>query len=336
MKKVIVLLIALLVLGVFVIGCTIPEIDLSRKGPSGQAGRSNIGHLYLYEKDPTDWSVVEDGAWGKMKYNLSGEEFEFVFNGHGLEADTDYTLIYYPDPWPGTGLICLGSGTTNRGGNVNIKNSVEIDFLPIVLDENFPEGAKIWLVLTSDVSCENGMTGWNPSEYLFEEALIQFNEGEQNISDEFSFSANDISDPSATTNEDGYFDPATNTLTTDGNEVTNYYLHISEGSELVDGVYGLYLVEYAGEGDLTSYYSTKPEPWQTYLLDALDGINPFAYIKGGLGTPLLLDAAKFDLIILEDAMTIPGDYPEGNYSVAGKVETSEGWRAVTFVLEVTR
>jgi len=120
MKKLVYTLIALMVLTVFMVGCTtvVPETDLSGKGPNGQAGNSNIAHLYLYEKEnfETDgWDVVNKGAWGKMKYNLSGEMFEFVFNGHGLEAEKNYTLIYYPDPWPGTGLICLGNGVANKG-----------------------------------------------------------------------------------------------------------------------------------------------------------------------------------------------------------------------------
>src|SRR6056297_1346023 len=112
MRKIINLLIVLLVLGVFVTGCTTPEVDLSRKGPSRPAGKSNIGHLYLYEKTEAvgEWEIVPDGAWGKMKYNRSGAEFDFVFNAHGLVAGESYTLIYYPDPWPGEGLICLGSG----------------------------------------------------------------------------------------------------------------------------------------------------------------------------------------------------------------------------------
>ena len=73
-------------------------------GKNGQSGKSNIGHLYLWEKvrdDSAPWPIVEDGAWGKMKYNLSGPTFDFVFNGHGLVQLKDYTLIYYPDPWPG-------------------------------------------------------------------------------------------------------------------------------------------------------------------------------------------------------------------------------------------
>lgn len=164
-----------LLIGTLMVGCGLtPEIDLSRK-PGGPAGNSNIGHLYLYEKDDTDpeWPIIEDGAWGKMKYNLSGEEFEFVFNGHDLEVGYDYTLIYYPDPWPGTGLICLGSGTANEKGDVHIAESVNTSDLPACFDEN--TGAKIWLVLASDVDCdERLMTGWTPEEYLFENALITF------------------------------------------------------------------------------------------------------------------------------------------------------------------
>ena len=340
MKKLVYTLIALMVLAVFMVGCTtiVPETDLSGKGPNGQAGNSNIAHLYLYEKsgDP-DWEIVNKGAWGKMQYNLSGEEFEFVFNGHGLEAGENYTLIYYPDSWPGNGLICLGSGTANKGGNVHIAESCDIDFLPVVLDDNFPVGAKIWLVLSADVDCdEHNMLGWNPTEYLFEDALIQFNGdllSEQFISDEFAFSGNGQTAPSSNVNDINCFDQNTNTLTTDGSAATNYFLHISVGPELLPGEYGLYLVAYSGTG-LEAYYDGKPEPWRTYLLDALEGINPFAYIQGGTGTPLLLDAAKFDIILLEEAMTIPGDYPEGIYTVAGKVDTSEGWKAVTFDLEI--
>ena len=40
-------------------------------GKNGPAGKSNVGHLYLYEKDPATWGIVDGGAWGKMKYNLS-------------------------------------------------------------------------------------------------------------------------------------------------------------------------------------------------------------------------------------------------------------------------
>ena len=150
-------------------------VPVIAKGPSKQAGKSNIAHLYLHEKDPATWEIVDDGAWGKMKYNLSGSEFDFVFNGHALEPGKDYTLIYYPDPWPGTGLINLGSGIANEEGDVHIAESVDTGDLPAERDEN--DGAKIWLILSSD--CERVMIGWNPTEYLFEYDLITFDETDE-------------------------------------------------------------------------------------------------------------------------------------------------------------
>ena len=137
------------------------------KGKSGAAGKSNVGHLYLYEKDPSNWAIVPKGAWGKMKYNLSGPTFDFVFNGHALEPSTSYTLIYYPDPWPGTGLICLGNAMSNEGGNVHIAGSVNTGSLT---------DAKIWLVLSSDCAATT-MTNWQPTEYLFENNLISYTAG---------------------------------------------------------------------------------------------------------------------------------------------------------------
>ena len=106
--------------------------------PSGPAGKSHIGHLYLFEKDPVTWEIIDGGARGKMKYNLEGYEFDFVFNGHGLEQGLDYTLIYYPDPWPGDGLICLGEGTFDFDGNLHIKNTIDTGSLPAMGDENYP------------------------------------------------------------------------------------------------------------------------------------------------------------------------------------------------------
>ncbi len=167
-KSISYLIIVLVVLGLFG--------NLSQAcGPNEPAGKSHVSHLYLYEKNPTTWDVISNGSWGKMKYGVSGEEFEFVFNGHNLTSGQNYTLIYYPDPWPGDGLICLGTDTANKEGNAHIAESVDTGNLPNETDENFPDGAKIWLVLSSDVDCENSkMIGWNPAEYLFEHNLINF------------------------------------------------------------------------------------------------------------------------------------------------------------------
>lgn len=45
---------------------------LLAQGPSGQSGNSNIAHLYLAEKDPTNFQVVPGGAWGKLVYRNLG------------------------------------------------------------------------------------------------------------------------------------------------------------------------------------------------------------------------------------------------------------------------
>ncbi|MHC4482578.1 MAG: hypothetical protein ACYSW4_03420 [Planctomycetota bacterium] len=146
--------------------------------PTGPAGKSRIGFLSLVEKDPADWTIIEGGARGKMAYIRSGPEFLFVFNGHGLDPDREYVLIYYPDPWPGDGLIVLSEpDTPNKGGNLHIRGLVDTGgSLPAEYDDNYPDGAKIWLVLADDVAITNKMVRWNPTEYLFEYDLITFEE----------------------------------------------------------------------------------------------------------------------------------------------------------------
>ena len=168
MKKAIAFLVIAAIVMSAVVGRAVAKKD-------GQAGKSNVAHLYLYEKDPATWDIVEDGAWGKMKYNLEGPEFDFVFNGHGLEPNTEYTLIYYADPWPGTGGCDIASGTSNEDGDIHLADSVDIGTIPVDGDDN--DEAKIWLVLSDDYNADDDkMSGWNPAEYLFENNLITYTE----------------------------------------------------------------------------------------------------------------------------------------------------------------
>jgi len=173
-------------------------------GNNGQAGKSNTAHLYLYQKylDPDDgkWYVYPGGAWGKMTYYMSGTEFWFVMNGHDLTSMEEYTLIYYPDPWPGLGLMCLGTGTADESGDVTIEGVVDTGDLPAPYDMNAYAstttyydgsiGAKIWLVLSSDVDCGNRMMiGWTTTPtsegslvpYLFDSRLIRFDDTDYNV-----------------------------------------------------------------------------------------------------------------------------------------------------------
>ena len=138
-------------------------------------------HLYLYEKTPASegaWPIVEDGAWGKM-IALRFYKMFFVFNGHQLIADTAYTLISYKEPgsdWPATDCVLLGNGTADADGNIHIMGvipSLVYNTYPTeTSDEYNGTGAKIWLVLSSDMDGTT-LLGWNPTEYLFEGRLLQ-------------------------------------------------------------------------------------------------------------------------------------------------------------------
>src|SRR5512136_2639883 len=87
---------------------------------SGRPEPKLDGELYLYEKNPSSGSIVRGGAWGKMSYAREGPAFEFVFSGYRLRPGVSYTLMYFPDPWPAEGLICLATATGDSEGTVQV------------------------------------------------------------------------------------------------------------------------------------------------------------------------------------------------------------------------
>lgn len=101
-----------------------------------------------------------------------------MFNGHRLQPDTAYSLIYYADPWPGNnpGAV-VASGVSSADGNMHLSGSTDLGTdLPDAADAN-DLGAKIWLVLSSDYNASlTKMVGWQPTEYLFEHNLIQYDD----------------------------------------------------------------------------------------------------------------------------------------------------------------
>ena len=141
------------ILSLLMISVLLLSVGMAIAKKDGQAGKSDVSHLYLYEKD-ANWDIVPDGAWGKMMF----KDDKFVFNGHGLVAGVDYTLVRVEDPWPQS-ITCLGSDTANDGGNVHIAGDWE------------EGGPKTWLVKSSDTDCTK-MIGWNPTEYLLETRTI--------------------------------------------------------------------------------------------------------------------------------------------------------------------
>jgi hypothetical protein len=147
-----------------------PVWGVSQAPDKGLNSKGKAEHLYLLQKDPADWTIVENGAWGKLTY-LAGSG-KFIFNGHNLTPGADYALIYYPDPWPGMNLAVFGNSTSDEYGDVHIAGTFDFTTIPNEGDLNYPE-AKIWLVLTADQDGTK-MTGWNPTEYLFEYAMVTF------------------------------------------------------------------------------------------------------------------------------------------------------------------
>jgi hypothetical protein len=186
-------------------------------------GSGKLGQLFFFQKcdesltdpglysgfcpkGPGPWPIFfGNDRYGKMDYTLWGPTFKFAFQGKNLLPGKNYTLIYYEDPWPGSGIggnmICLGSSKTTstkgkgkgkgpsaQGGNVEIHGDLDIGTsLPAPEDANFTAmppsgavGAKIWLVLSDDVQCPTAqspvgkMINWNPTAYLFEYNLIVY------------------------------------------------------------------------------------------------------------------------------------------------------------------
>ncbi len=118
--------------------------------------------LLLENKVEGPWTtILGDGMWGILKWDGSGS---FDFNGHGLTASTNYSLIYYPEPqttWPHP-VTVIDSGIAAVDETLSLSTGT----LP-----GPHSGIKIWLVESSDISGAS-MSGWNSSKYLFESNLI--------------------------------------------------------------------------------------------------------------------------------------------------------------------
>jgi len=114
------------------------------------------------------WMIIDDGRYGKLYTDYLVETF--YVEAFGMEENTDYSLIYYPDPWPCT-ITVLGSAVSNDEGYVTITGVFDLD-----ISNNENEGGyKLWLVPSSDIGgCgdQASFNAWNPANYLFETELF--------------------------------------------------------------------------------------------------------------------------------------------------------------------
>lgn len=127
--------------------------------------KSQDRHLYLYEKDPTTWLRIKNGAWGKLTFNEYSTKF--VLDAHGLVPHMAYAMIRATGPRPYAHVVARG--TADSKGRLHLRGS-------------WPEWTlRFWVVKSDDVIGKAGDIGpgsldtfkaWNPKHYLFESEVL--------------------------------------------------------------------------------------------------------------------------------------------------------------------
>jgi hypothetical protein len=146
------------------------------KGDKGDQGEPAPMLVLIPKTGEPDWEIIDGQTGGVLMYSPMGDEFGYCLQAYGLTPSTGYSLIYYADPWSGTGGCLIASGTSDASGILFLVGEHDIGMsIPVATDDNHPTGGKIWLVLSSDYDAvSGGMTAWQPTEYLFEYALITY------------------------------------------------------------------------------------------------------------------------------------------------------------------
>ena len=126
---------------------------------------------FANQQNPT--IVHGDGIQGVLTYGVRDSKFNFSFSGKAPLANTDYTLIFYPETWstpsgpgwPGP-VIILGTAHSDGSGNVSISPT------SLELNQNI-RNMKVWLVKSSDLN-GNNFKAWNGNDYLFELGMMDY------------------------------------------------------------------------------------------------------------------------------------------------------------------
>jgi len=135
--------------------------------------------LALNNKDASWVEIDGDGIEGTLVFETIKTTFDYEFDAIGLAADTDYSLIYYADPWAGDNPgAFIGTFTADGVGTISETGSVDLGMnLPSEPDENYLDGAKLWLVLADDYDeTTQEMIAWNMDCYLFEHELVAYSD----------------------------------------------------------------------------------------------------------------------------------------------------------------
>ena len=139
--------------------------DLSSSGFTG-TGHYNANTSYTWDVDGTSSDTFS------LVYTGIGAGYTLVCTAgscsSGSGQEFDLTVTSLSSAWPHQ-VEVIGEGIANDEGNVHMSEDFDFSSVPWDLDLN--SGAKIWLVKSSDL-VDSKLSGWNPSEYLFEYATI--------------------------------------------------------------------------------------------------------------------------------------------------------------------
>jgi len=139
----------------------------------------NYTVLSLENKHGEGWFITTDNTYGVLQFKPIGTPFTFNLTAQGLTPSTEYSLIYYADPWAGNhpGAL-IWSGPTDASGKISvISGSKDIGTsIPGAGDAN-ATGGKIWLIPSSayDEPSKSVTTWPYDQSWLFEHNLVNYN-----------------------------------------------------------------------------------------------------------------------------------------------------------------
>lgn len=143
--------------------------------PSANPSPSPTLVTYQMENKDGNWNPILDGTFGILTYEPEGPTFNYSFSAEGLTPTAGgYCLIYYADPWHGNGTdhstgFLIDSGNSTGDGKLSLVGNKDIGTsLPNAKDENYPKGAKVWLVPCSNYNQTTHIVNdWTPANWLF-------------------------------------------------------------------------------------------------------------------------------------------------------------------------
>jgi hypothetical protein len=158
------------------------------------AGTVSAATVNLVEKDTSTWIPVPDGKSGTLVYTMPTTTMTYTFTlNTALDANTEYCLVFYTrnnegvswlnslnQVWGNQGSKVIQCATTGDTGYfAPMTGTFDFSLYGTGLDyindgddyDGSVLGAKVWLVPSSDLTGDT-VTGWNPSNFLFEEDLI--------------------------------------------------------------------------------------------------------------------------------------------------------------------